>query len=160
MATELFITQWFSQDMLTAGKNLIHCLDSCDAKVQAAFWLLESNEDAWKFMIVSPLVESQGARSYYKRINDINEAVNPEDPVLSLHDIYAADTHNRFFKAFLSIKDTGLWKEAAWLNTRLGKNYIGGVYFEDMYIYRMAWELHESTLLSMITEKTPPQLSV
>ena len=160
MATELFITQSFSEEMLTAGKNLIRCLDSGDAKVQAAFWLLESNEETWKFVIISPLVKSEGPRNYYKRINNINEAVNSEDPVLSLHDIYAFNTHNRFFKAFLSIKDTVLWKEAAWLNTRLGKNYIGGVYFEDMYIYRMAWELDEHTAAITNTDKNTAQLSL
>lgn len=142
MAKELFITQLFSQDMLAAGEALIARLDHADAEVQAAFWLLEGDEDQlWKLIIISPLVESEGPRNYYKRINDINESADPEEAVISLHNIYVSNTHNHIFKAMLSITDTVLWKEGAWLNKRLGKNYIGGVYFEDMYIYRMDSEL-------------------
>jgi len=142
MATELFITQLFSQEMVVAGENLINRLDSADAEVKAAFWVLEGDEDKpWKLIIVSPLVTSEGPRSYYRRINNMNELANPEESVLSLHDIYATNIHNRFFKAFCSIQDTALWKKGVWLNNRLGKNYLSGVYFDDMYIYRINDEL-------------------
>lgn len=146
--------------MLSAGESLIKRLDESNAQVKAAFWLLDGEEKIWGLTIVSPLVESEGPRNYYKRINDINESANPEEEVISLHDIHAANTHNRIFKAMLGIRDTALWNEIPWLNTRLGKNFIGGVFFEDMYIYRMDWKLPEDSILgSIMTEKTPPQLS-
>jgi hypothetical protein len=136
MAKELFMTQWFSKEMVVAGENLIKRLDESDAQVQAAFWLLDDKEKTWELTIVSPLVESGGPRNYYKRINDINESTNSEE-VISLHDIHVSDTNNRIVKALKrSVLGTAILG-----NNRLGKNFIGGVHFEDMYIYRMDWAL-------------------
>jgi len=159
VAKELFMTQWFSEEMLLAGKSLVKRLDETDAKVQAAFWLLDAEDKTWKLTLVSPLVESEGPRNYYRRIDDINESAKPDEEVIALHDISVTNTHNRIFKAFLSIRDTVLWNEKLWVKKRLGKNFIGGVYFEDMYIYRMDLELPENSIPSIIIEKAPPQLN-
>lgn len=127
------MTQWFSDQMLLAGESLIKRLDETDAKVQAAFWLLDAEDKTWKLTIVSPLVESDGPRNYYKRINDINKTANPDEEVIALHDITVSDTDNRIVKA---IKRSVLG-DAILGNNRLGRNTLGGVYIEDMYLYRM-----------------------
>ena len=137
MAKEIFMTQWFSNEMLLAGKTLIKRLDEADGKVAAAFWILDTEEKTWELTIVSPLVESEGPRNYYKRINDINESAKPEEAVISLHDIRVSNTHNRIVKA---IKRSVLGN-AILGNNRLGRNTIGDVYIEDMYLYRMDWKL-------------------
>lgn len=137
MAKEIFITQWFSDEMLLAGEALIKRLDDADAKVAAAFWILDAEEKSWKLTIVSPLVEIEGPRNYYKRIDDINASVNPDEGVIALHDIDASDTDNRIVKA---IKRSVLGN-ATLGNNRLGRNNLGGVHIEDMYLYRMDWEL-------------------
>jgi hypothetical protein len=147
MAKEIFMTQWFSDDMLLAGESLIKRLDETDAKVQAAFWLLDAEEKTWTLIIVSPLVESEGPRNYYRRINDINESANPDEAVISLHDITVSDTDNRIIKA---IKRSVLG-DAILGNNRLGRNTLGGVYIEDMYIYRMDWELLGDNIFSAAT---------
>ena len=152
MAKEIFMTQWFSDEMLLAGESLIKRLDETDAKLQAAFWLFDDEEKTWTLTFVSPLVESEGPRNYYKRINDINKTANPDEAIISLHDISVSNTHNRIFKAFLSIKDTDLWDGKLWMKKRLGKNFIGAVYFEDMYIYRMDFELLEDNIPMMTTK--------
>jgi len=54
MAKEIFMTQWFSQEMLLAGESLIKRLDEIDSKVQAAFWILDAEDKTWKLTIVSP----------------------------------------------------------------------------------------------------------
>ncbi len=137
MAKEIFMTQWFSDEMLLAGESLIKRLDEADAKVQAAFWLLDAEDKTWKLTIVSPLVESEGPRNYYKRINDINKTANSDEAVIALHDITVSDTDNRIVKA---IKRSVLGNTILG-NNRLGRNTLGGVYIEDMYLYRMDWEL-------------------
>jgi hypothetical protein len=137
VAKEIFITQWFSNEMLLAGEALIKRLDQSDAKVAAAFWLLDAEEKTWELTIVSPLVESEGPRNYYKRINDINESANPGEEIISLHDIQVSNTKNRIVRA---IKHSVLG-EAILGNNRLGRNTIGDVYIEDMYLYRMDWKL-------------------
>ena len=151
------MTQWFSDEMLLAGESLIKRLDETNAKVQAAFWLLNAEDTIWKLTLISPLVESDGPRNYYRRIDDINESAKPDEAVIALHDISVSGTHNRIFKAFLSIKDTVLWNEKLWVKKRLGKNFIGGVYFEDMYIYRMDFELLEDNISNpTMKNKTTP----
>lgn len=137
MAKEIFITQWFSDEMLLAGETLIKRLDESNAKVAAAFWILEDKEKTWELTIVSPLVESEGPRNFYKRINVINESAKTDELVISLHDIRVSNTDNRYVKA---IKNSVLGN-AVLGNNRLGRNFMGGVYFEDMYLYRMNWDL-------------------
>lgn len=148
MAKELFMTQWFSDEMLLAGEALIKRLDESDAKVAAAFWILDAEEKTWELTIVSPLVESEGPRNYYKRIDDINASAKPDENVIALHDIDVSDTDNRIVKA---IKRSVLGN-AELGNNRLGKNNLGGVYIEDMYLYRMDWELLGYSTLNTTTE--------
>ncbi|WP_333872842.1 hypothetical protein [Methylobacter sp.] len=152
MAKEIFMTQWFSDEMLLAGESLIRRLDATDAKVLAAFWLLDAEDKTWKLTIVSPLVESEGPRNYYKRINDINESAKPDENVIALHDISVSDTDNRIVKA---IKRSVLG-DSILGNNRLGKNTLGGVYIEDMYLYRMDWELLGDTPNPATKDKTIP----
>lgn len=136
MAKEIFMTQWFSNEMLAAGEALINQLDKSDAKVAAAFWLLDSSEENWELTLVSPLVDSEGPRNYYKRINDINTLAKPDEAIISLHDIRVSNTNNRIVNA---LKHSVLGK-AILGNNRLGRNTLGDVYFEDMYLYRMDWK--------------------
>jgi len=141
MAKEIFMTQWFSQEMLLAGESLIKRLDETDSQVQAAFWILDADDKTWKLTIVSPLVESEGPKSYYRRIDDINESAKTDEYVIALHDINVSDTDNRIVKA---IKRSVLGG-ATLGNNRLGRNTLGGVYIEDMYLYRMDWKLLDIT---------------
>jgi len=141
MAKEIFMTQWFSQEMLLAGESLIKRLDETDSQVQAAFWILDADDKTWKLTIVSPLVESEGPKSYYRRIDDINESTKTDEYVIALHDINVSDTDNRIVKA---IKRSVLGG-ATLGNNRLGRNTLGGVYIEDMYLYRMDWKLLDIT---------------
>jgi len=137
VAKELFITQWFSNEMLLAGAALIKRLDEADAQVAAAFWLLDAEEKTWALTIVSSLIESEGPRKYYKRINDVNDSANPNEEIISLHDIQVVNTNNRIIRA---IQHSNLGK-ALLENNRLGRNIIGDVSIEDMYLYRMDWTL-------------------
>jgi hypothetical protein len=136
MAKEIFMTQWFSDSMCIAGENLIKRLDESNGQVAAAFWIL-GEEKNWELTIVSPLVGSEGPRNYYKRINDIYELCSGEEMVISLHDIRVSNTHNRIVEA---IKGSVL-REAKLGNNRLGQGYIGGIYVEDVYLYKIDWNM-------------------
>jgi hypothetical protein len=138
MAKELFITQELSQEMLLAGETLIRRLEEKKSEVQAAFWLLDPEEKIWGLIIASPVVAKNGARDYYKRVNEINEeSDSKEKNIISLHNIEVVDNDNRFVKALLNVKNSSLWNDKYWRNTRLGKNFLDNICFEDMYIYRM-----------------------
>lgn len=155
MAKELFVTQWFSNEMLLAGEALIKRLDESDAKVAAAFWILDAEEKTWELTIVSPLVKSEGPKNYYKRIDDINASAKPDENVIALHDIDVSDTDNRIVRAIKS----SVLGNAVLSNNRLGKNTLGGVYIEDMYLYRMDWELLGYNTPNIATKDTILPLS-
>ncbi len=147
MAKEIFITQWFSQEMLLAGQLLIERLDKADKKVYAAFWLLDADEKTWKLTIVSPLVGNEGPKKYYRCIDDINDSASSDESVIALHDICLSHTDNSIVKA---IKNS-VSGNAIPGNNRLGKNTLGNVYIEDMYLYRMDLNLLNETAIDKET---------
>jgi len=149
------MTQWFSQEMLLAGESLIKRLDETDSQVQAAFWILDAEDKTWKLTIVSPLVESEGPKSYYRRIDNINESAKADEYVIALHDINVSDTDNRIVKAM----KRSMLGNSILGNNRFGRNTLGGVYIEDMYLYRMDWALLGNNVPSTTTENTVPPLS-
>ncbi len=137
MAKEIFITQWFTDTMRLAGESLVKKLDDSGAQVAAAFWLLDGEDKNWELTIVSPLVGSEGPRNYYKRINDIYEYCSDDESIVSLHDIRVSNIHNRIVDG---MKNTVL-AGARLGNNRMGKNYIDGIYIEDMYLYKIDWDM-------------------
>jgi hypothetical protein len=122
MATELFITKgWFTDEMQSAGQDLVNELDKSEGAVSAAFWILEP-EKKWELVIVSNLVTTDGPRRYYQRINDINNKSDKRSRVF-------IDIMDNFSHGFLL------------QNTRLGSNFIGDLYVEDMFIYKLDMKL-------------------
>ena len=136
MAKEIFISQLFTEIMRLAGESLVIKLDESGAQIVAAFWLLDGEKN-WELNIVSPLVGSDGPRSFYKRINDIYESCPDDENVISLHDIRVSNIHNRIVDAMRNSVLAG----AQLGNNRLGRNYIDGIYIEDMYLYKIDWNM-------------------
>lgn len=136
MAKEIFMTQWFTDAMRLAGESLVRKLDESGAQVVAAFWLLDEEKN-WELTIVSPLVGTDGPRDFYKRINDINQSCPDEESIVSLHDIRVSNIQNRIVNALRNsvLEGTRLG------NNRLGRNYIDGIFIEDMYLYKIDWNM-------------------
>jgi hypothetical protein len=135
MATELFITKgWFTDEMQSAGQDLVNELDKSEGAVSAAFWILEP-EKKWELVIVSNLVTTDGPRRYYQRINDINN--KSDKSIISLHDIRVLSERNRVFLDVMDNFSHGFLLQ----NTRLGSNFIGDLYVEDMFIYKLDMKL-------------------
>jgi hypothetical protein len=68
MDKELVVREVLSEQMIGAGAKLIERLDQSESNVQAALWLFLPEEKIWKLMIISPLVKTDGPRSFYKHI--------------------------------------------------------------------------------------------
>jgi hypothetical protein len=135
MATELFITKgWFTDEMQSAGQDLVNELDKSEGAVSAAFWILEP-EKKWELVIVSNLVTTDGPRRYYQRINDINN--KSDKSIISLHDIRVLSERSRVFIDIMDNFSHGFLLQ----NTRLGSNFIGDLYVEDMFIYKLDMKL-------------------
>lgn len=137
MAKEIYIDQWFSQEMRSAGERLVKRLQEAGAEVASAFWLLDAKENVWELHIISPLVATEGPRAYYKRIDDVTSQAGPDEEIISLHDIRVSNTSHPIAKALGNSR----LSETTHGNTRIGRNYIDGVYVADMYLYSMNRDL-------------------
>ncbi|MBI1986922.1 MAG: hypothetical protein HYS70_01065 [Nitrospinae bacterium] len=132
MDKELVVREILSEQMIDAGKKLIERLDESQVNVQAAFWLYLPDDKTWEMMLISPLVGTDGPRSFYKRILDANKKAEESEPIISLDDIRVADTSNRLANLLSIAIPTG----SGISGIRLWKNAINGTFIEDSYIYR------------------------
>ena len=142
MAKEIFITQWFSEEMRLAGETLIKRLDSIDAQVYVAYWLLD--DGMWGFGIISPLVGIEGPRSYYVRIDNCNELAAADEMIIALHDISVNHCDHKIIRGMKG----SLLMNTPLENYRIGRGWLGKTFVEDMYLYRMDWNLLNNRLVA------------
>jgi hypothetical protein len=133
MDKELVVREVLSEQMIDAGAKLVERLDQSESNVQAALWLFLPDEKTWKMMVISPLVKTDGPRSFYERILDANKRADEQESIISLNNVGVADT---------SIPLIGLLRVAISTGSvisgiRFSKNTINGAFIEDAYIYRI-----------------------
>ena len=131
VAKEILVTELLSEQMISAGAELIDKLDNSSCHVKAAFWMFVPEEKTWKFILSSPLVKEEGPRKYYKRIVDANKEI--EGNIISLNDISVSDINNQLIQLLKVAISTG----DSISNIRFSKNAINGVLIDDTHIYRM-----------------------
>src|SRR5258707_10074759 len=56
---------------VSAGRRLVEAMVN-DLRIEAAFWWLE--DDTWKLLLVTPLVDEQGSRFVYSCVLDFIES--------------------------------------------------------------------------------------
>jgi hypothetical protein len=133
MDKELVVREVLSEQMIGAGAKLIERLDQSESNVQAALWLFLPEEKIWKLMIISPLVKTDGPRSFYKHILDANKKADESESIISLNDVGVADTSIPLISLLRIAISTGGGIDGI----RFSKNTINGVFIEDAYIYRI-----------------------
>ena len=133
MAKELLVTELLSEQMISAGADLIKKLDGSSCRVKAAFWMFLPEEKTWKLIIASPLVKEEGPRKYYKRIIDANKEAETDEEIISLNDISVSDIDNQLIQLLKTAISTG----DSISDIRFSKNTINGVFIDDTHIYRM-----------------------
>jgi hypothetical protein len=132
MAKDILVTESLSDSMVRAGTKLIERLDLAKAEVKSAFWLYFSEDKSWKFIIASPLVDSEGPRDYYKKIDAVNESAEEDEDVVSLNNISVTNTGNQVVQLLKLAVGTG----SGISGIRFSRNTINGNFIEDSYIYR------------------------
>ena len=133
MDKELVVREVLSEQMIGAGVKLIERLDQSESNVQAALWLFLPEEKIWKLMIISPLVKTDGPRSFYKHILDANKKADESESIISLNDVGVADTSITLISLLRIAISTG----GGIGGIRFSKDTINGVFIEDAYIYRI-----------------------
>jgi hypothetical protein len=56
---------------IEAGESTLRQLDSANVPVVAAFWSYVRQARRWKLFVVSPVVDEEGERALYRRVQDI-----------------------------------------------------------------------------------------
>lgn len=133
MAKEILVTELLSEQMVSAGADLLKKLDDSSCRVKAAFWMFLPEEKTWKYILASPLVKEEGPRKYYKRIVDVSKDARTEDNIISLNDISVLNVDDQLIQLFKFAISTG----DSISNIRFTKNTINGVFIDDTHIYRM-----------------------
>jgi hypothetical protein len=133
MAEELVVTELLSDSMIEVGKKLVERLDVSSSDVQAAFWLFLPEERRWKLVIASPLVEKNGPKQFYKRIDEANKKADNLELIISLDDVGVVDTANTLINLLKAAIHTG----DGISGIRFAENTINGTFIEDTYIYRI-----------------------
>ena len=132
MAKDILVTESLSSPMVQAGFNLIERLDNSGSQIKSAFWLYFSEDKAWKLIIASPLVDSEGPREFYRKIVNANAIADENEEVISLNDIGVTGPNNHIVQLIKIAVTTG----EGISGLRFSRNTINGNYIEDSYIYR------------------------
>ena len=117
---------------IRAGEKLVQGLDKAEFPFKAAFWFYVPESGIWHLMIATELVDSQGPRAVYGRVDDImHDYLNGED--LYLREISVVSPKDSLIKALGKAVRTGRGISGI----RMTRNSINNVYIEDAYIYRV-----------------------
>lgn len=133
MAKDVLVNNILTQSMIDAGATLLAKLDACAVDVTAAFWLYSEDNQSWKLVIASSMVDSQGPRSLYRRIISINDGLADDVEIVSVNDITAMSPGSPIIRSFRNAIRT-----SHVAGMRLSSSMIDGVFVDDSYIYRVA----------------------
>ena len=134
MAEEIVVKEPLRQEMIAAGRELVELLDRNDFDVTCALWLFTSEANDWRLVLASPLVDLEGPKKVYGRIQTMLSMVPEEFASLSLRKISVTSPEDRFIKVLRSAigTDRGIH------DIRFSRSRINDVFVEDAYIYRAA----------------------
>lgn len=110
------------------GERLLRALDKADIEVRAALWFYMPENERWRFLVATPLVDEKGPKEAYAAIRKV---LAQSSLGISLRQISVVSPNSdliRLLSSAVSITPPGI---------RFTGNVINGVFIEDAYIYRM-----------------------
>jgi len=117
-----------------AGESLIRKMDESRASVTAALWFYLSESDEWRLMLATPLVDKEGPKKVYERIQRLLEGQDVQYD-LSLDNIAIVSPDDQLItllkKAIKTEKDS-------LSSITFTRNVINNTFIENAYIYRMS----------------------
>jgi len=128
--------------LLDAGKLLLELLDE-DKKnipITAAFWLLDSENRTWRYILASPIVDTEGPLRAYKIIHKIVRTYNEstrhygEPARLTLQDITVVSPDEPVVDLLRTAVKT---PPISISPVHFAGNSINNAFIDDAYIYRM-----------------------
>jgi hypothetical protein len=118
------------ENQIHDGKKLIDELPRHGFDVTTAFWLHASDEDRWRFNILSPPVDSEGLSQAYRRLHPLVRAM-PQPFYIDPLAIKLIEPDHPIAKDILDIHRRSSGSQMCairWGGTRLGSVSIEGAY--------------------------------
>lgn len=113
-----------------AGRVALQALDRQNIPVDAAFWLLDEN-DQWKLYLHSPLIERKSRIQAYAAIQKALDGVPESIALQDINLLREDDELLKLLRVALSTGGTGI------ADIRFRNNWIDGVHIRDAVIYRL-----------------------
>jgi len=132
MAQEILVKEPLEKEKIEAGMELLRRLAKSDFKVAIALWLWKIERPRWKLILASPLVNQQGPRVAYEKIQDSLYGKFQRISGLELRDISPVETSDRLIKA-LRARAKKYHTDMA--GERLKEDWLGDVSVDDAYVY-------------------------
>ena len=133
MVTEILVKESLSEQMISAGSDLIRRLDDAGLKVSGALWFYETDSNDWRLIIVSPDVRAKGVRTVYEEVQSVVRATPDDQAIISLKDISVVDSDD----PLISLLKIPIQTDNGISRIRFSRNMINGTLIEDSYIYRL-----------------------
>ena len=114
------------------GRRLLEALDGADFQVSVALWLYVVEDEEWRFMVASPLVDQRGTKESYAFIQGVLALLSPPSGI-SLKQVSVVSPKHDLLKLFGVAVRTG----PGISGIRFTGNTINNVFVEDAYIYRV-----------------------
>ncbi|HEX9652121.1 MAG TPA: hypothetical protein VGA99_00290, partial [bacterium] len=76
-----------TNELIEAGKVLVHELDKAGLRPAAAFWFYFPDVQAWKLVIAESRVGANGPKEVYKQVQRILSKLSKYQDILSLMDV-------------------------------------------------------------------------
>jgi len=86
MVTEVLVKESLSEQMISAGSDLIRRLDEAGLKVSGALWFYDTDSNDWRLIIVSPDVRVKGVKTVYEEVQSVVRATPDDQSIISLKD--------------------------------------------------------------------------
>ncbi|MBI1749191.1 MAG: hypothetical protein HY234_05140 [Acidobacteria bacterium] len=134
MAEETLVKEPLREEKISAGRKLIELLDTDGIDVVAAYWLFREESNDWRLVLATSLVDSEGPRKTYSRIQVMLDARPDEFPWLNLRNITVVSPED----SFVRVLRTAIRTDRGLHSIRFSRSRINDVFVEDAYIYRAA----------------------
>src|SRR5213080_3706035 len=105
MAEEILVKEYLTKEMIEAGKELLHRLETANFEVVAAFWLYYSEAQEWRLTLAWPLVDKEGPRKAYEKIGEVLDQAGNKISGLGLLNVTVVSPNNTLVRALASASD-------------------------------------------------------
>lgn len=114
-----------------AGRRLLKELDKRHFLIDAALWLHRPEEDDWRLVLATPLVNEFGPSEGYRRLQRVVQKLPGARPSLSSIALVGSDD------PFIGLLRSAIATGPGTHGVRFSRNSINGVFVDDAYIYRL-----------------------